>query len=116
MNLKWRISLFIIFAVTLAADILTKLAIKANLEYLQSITVIDGFFYIVHVLNPGAAFGFLRNMDDAYRQMFFVIVTSAAIIGIFILMVREKRKFPSVAYLLVISGACGNLIDRIHTG
>lgn len=114
--MKIRKSLLIIFIAALTADVLTKAAIKENVGHWQSIPVIDGFFYIVHVLNPGAAFGFLRNMDDAYRQIFFIVVTVIAIICIFFLMVREKYRLTTTAYALVLSGATGNLIDRINTG
>ncbi len=114
--MKIRKSLLIIFIAALAADILTKLAIKANVGYMESIPVIDGFFNIVYVLNPGAAFGFLRGMDDSYRQIFFIVITAAAIIGIFVLMTREKRRWAATAYVLVLAGAAGNLIDRVHTG
>ncbi len=96
-------------------DIITKLIIKAKLQYLETIPVIDGFFNIVYVLNPGAAFGFLRNLDDSYRQLFFIVVTIIAIIFIFILMNKETRKLPAYALSLVLAGAIGNLIDRIHT-
>lgn len=99
----------------IALDVVTKLIIKANVSYLETIPVIDGFFNIVYVLNPGAAFGFLRGLDDSYRQIFFIVVTIIAIVFILYLMNNEKSKLSAYAFALVLSGAIGNLIDRIHT-
>lgn len=99
----------------IALDVVTKLIIKTNVSYLEAIPVIDGFFNIVYVLNPGAAFGFLRGLDDSYRQIFFIVVTLIAIVFILYLMNNEKNKLSAYAFALVLSGAIGNLIDRIHT-
>lgn len=105
-----------IFVVTLAFDILTKYLIKSNMRYGESVPVVDGFFNIVHALNPGAAFGFMRNMNEDYRQIFFVGVAIIAIILILFLLINERGKLPAIGYTLVLAGACGNVIDRIHTG
>ncbi len=45
----------------LAADIITKNIIKSTMELYSAVPVIDGFFNIVYVLNPGAAFSFLHE-------------------------------------------------------
>lgn len=105
-----------LFIAMLALDIFTKYLIKANMRYGEVIPVIDGFFNIVYFLNPGAAFGFMRNMNEDYRQIFFVGVAVIAIILILVLLIKERGKLSSIGYTLVLAGACGNLIDRIHTG
>lgn len=108
--------LIIIFVGILGLDIWTKYLIKSNVAYGSGFVVIDGFFNIVHALNPGAAFGALRNMNDSYRQIFFVVVTIIAIILVISMLWRERKPVPSIGYTLIIAGACGNLIDRATTG
>lgn len=108
--------LAIVFAAALALDIFTKYLIKTHMRYGESRPVIDGFFNIVYALNPGAAFGILSNMHESYRQMFFIGITVIAIIVVLILFIKERRTPSAVGYALILAGAVGNLIDRIHTG
>ncbi len=116
MKIQKYMPYILIFIITLSLDIITKLVIKSKLMYGDLIPVIDGFFNIVYVLNPGAAFGFLGNLNDSYRQVFFVIIT-LIMIGIVVFIMRdEKSKVAIFGYTLILSGAVGNLIDRVHTG
>ncbi len=79
--------------------------------------VIDGFFSITYVLNPGAAFGMLAELNESYRQLFFVVVTAIAILAVIYLMIKEQdMKVRLVSYTLILSGAVGNFIDRVYMG
>lgn len=63
--------------------------------------------------NPGCAFSFLANA--AWGQIFLIIMTFlllAVLIAAFIIM-PEKHLFLKISLCLIISGAIGNLIDRI---
>lgn len=108
--------LIFIFVAVLGLDIWSKYLIKTHVAYGSGFSVIDGFFNIVHALNTGAAFGILRNMNDAYRQIFFVGITVVAIVLIFVMLWREKKSLPAIGYALIIAGAFGNLIDRATMG
>ena len=46
--------------IPLLIDIISKNIIKTTMELYSAVPVIDGFFNIVYVLNPGAAFSFLH--------------------------------------------------------
>lgn len=100
----------------LIIDIITKNIIKAKMELYNSISVIDGFFNIVYVLNPGAAFSILHDMNESYRQLFFVSITIIAIFIILYIFIQEKSKVSIIGFALILSGAIGNLIDRIYLG
>lgn len=108
--------LLIFTLLPLIVDIITKNVIKATMELYSSIPVIDGFFNIVYVLNPGAAFSFLHDMNESYRQLFFVTVTIIAIFIILYIFSQEKSKISIAGFALILSGAAGNLIDRIYIG
>lgn len=103
-------------AIPLIVDIVTKQIIKTTMELYSAVPVIDGFFNIVYVLNPGAAFSFLHDMNEKYRQSFFVIVTIIAIIIICYIFAKENSKISISGFALILSGAIGNLIDRIYIG
>lgn len=108
--------LLIFTLLPLIVDIITKNIIKATMELYSSIPVIDGFFNIEYVLNPGAAFSFLHDMNESYRQLFFVTVTIIAIFIILYIFSQEKSKISIAGFALILSGAAGNLIDRIYIG
>ncbi|PLX66353.1 MAG: signal peptidase II [Denitrovibrio sp.] len=104
-------------AIIVALDQLTKVYIKNNFELYEMRPVIDGFFSITYVLNPGAAFGMLATLNESYRQLFFVVVTAVAILAVTYLMIKEKEmKIRLVSYTLILSGAVGNFIDRVYMG
>lgn len=99
----------------LIIDQATKYWIRANLDlHVDEIDVIPGLFSLVHAENPGAAGGMLR--DFQYRHFVFLGFTVVAVIVI----VDMWRKLPkedlflSTTLGLIISGAIGNAIDRVH--
>jgi len=109
--------LLIFSALIVILDQWTKLYIKSNFELYDTKPVVDGFFSITYVLNPGAAFGFLAKLDESYRQIFFVIVTFIAIAAVTYLMVKERgMKIRLLSYTLILAGAVGNFIDRVYIG
>ncbi|MBW2636044.1 MAG: signal peptidase II [Deltaproteobacteria bacterium] len=113
---------YIIFFVTLAAVVLLdqflKAYIGATMNLHESIPVIEGYFNITYVKNPGAAFGFLANSAPEYRSLFLISVTVIAIVLIlyFISKNTAKEVFLTFSLSLILGGAAGNLIDRIRFG
>jgi signal peptidase II len=121
--LQKKTFLFLAIAgVVILLDQLTKSWIIATLRLHEGFAVVDGFFNIIHVRNPGAAFGFLAGASPAFRSVFFVVVTLAAIL----LILRYLRHYLrqtgieklSVVFslALILAGAVGNLIDRLRFG
>ena len=80
--------------------------------------IIPGFFDLVHRENPGAAFGLLSNLPEVWRLTIFLGMTVVALFVILDLYRRLPKSdvFMSSTLALVLSGAIGNAIDRIHQG
>jgi signal peptidase II len=99
-------------------DRLTKLAIVQSLRLGEGAPVVPGFFDIVFVLNPGAAFGFMATLSDRVRNPLFILISLLAVILIVFYHTRYLRSqhLVSVALGLVLGGALGNLIDRLYYG
>lgn len=79
-----------------------------------TLPIIPNVFHLTYVENTGAAFNILDNM-----QGFLIVVTIIFIIllcYLFLILPKRKRKYilPNIALSLMISGAIGNLIDRIR--
>ena len=107
-----------IVIVIVILDQVTKLYIDASMALHTSFPVINGFFNITYIRNPGAAFGFLAGSPAMFRSLFFLAVTVLAV-GL-ILYYLYKNPFRgnllTVSLALILAGALGNLIDRLRFG
>ena len=99
-------------------DQVTKAVIQQKYVLWDTDPVIPGFFNLVHVLNKGAAFGFLNQPDTNWQIWFFVAVTIFAVGCIYYLLTTADHgdTFFISGLGLVLGGALGNLIDRIRFG
>ncbi|MCH7543437.1 MAG: signal peptidase II [Proteobacteria bacterium] len=73
------------------------------------------FFNVVMVWNRGVTFGFLG--DTPYWGQWALVGLSLAIVAILLLWLRRaETKWRAAAIGLIIGGALGNVIDRVHYG
>lgn len=107
-----------VIVAVLVADQLSKSWIVHNFDLYQVVEVIPGFFNLVYVTNPGAAFSILADFDSPWRHYFFLIVGTGAIIGLSVIhwQLRGSNRLYSLALGLIVGGAAGNLIDRVRFG
>lgn len=77
--------------------------------------VIDNFFAITHIRNPGVAFGLFADGPSEYKTYLFIGFSIIAIVAILIFFHQtpQENKMVRIALILIFSGAIGNLIDRI---
>ena len=109
---------FIILVAVLTLDQWTKFYIDSVMSLHDSFPLIKGLFNITYVRNPGAAFGFLANASPAFRSIFFISVTVIAIVLILYFVAKNRRADLLLisSLSLILSGAVGNLIDRVRFG
>ncbi len=102
--------------VSLILDQLSKGYIDTHFAIGESHRVIENFFHITYVRNPGAAFGMLA--DSGFRLPFFLVISSIAIIGIlwYSRRLAAEKQWQLTALGLILSGAVGNMIDRLRFG
>jgi len=83
------------------------------LEPIGSMTIIPNVVELRFVLNEGMAFSLLSG-----KQLFLILTTSAALLLVaYMLFFRSKGKLlQQVAFVLVLAGGIGNLIDRVLNG
>jgi signal peptidase II len=117
MNNKYRI-VSVLSGVIIILDQITKIWVQGSISMYESIPVIPGFFDLVHVLNKGAAFGFLNRADIHWQTYFFIGVSALAVVLIFHLVRTVDRRDPFMFTGLgcILGGALGNMIDRIRIG
>jgi len=102
----------------LALDQLTKAWVQASFRLYESRPVIEGWFHLTYVRNPGAAFGLFADHGAGFRTPFFLIVTLVALaaIGVAVARLAPDRRWTLGALGLVAGGALGNLVDRVRWG
>ena len=115
---KTNLTFLGIVVIIVVLDQVTKLWIDASMALHASFPVIDGFFNITYVRNPGAAFGFLAGAAPVFRTLFFLAVTVAAIVLILYYLYKTPSRGPflTISLALILSGALGNMIDRVRLG
>ena len=102
---------FIIGILCVLIDRLSKMYIAHNFTEGQTIPVINKVFHITYQRNPGAAFSMLKG-----KTSFLTVTTIIIIIAVllYILIKRPKHNMLLMSLTLILSGAVGNLIDRVR--
>ena len=102
--------------ICLLLDQVTKQWVAGSFTLYESINVLP-IFNITYVHNLGAAFSFLAD-QGGWQRWFFTIVAAVASI-VFVVWLAKTPKSDTilgVAFALMLSGALGNLIDRVLFG
>jgi signal peptidase II len=105
-------------AIVLIADQLTKWWALKGLRFGAPVPIIDGFFSLTLVMNPGLAFGMLGGVPETFRWM-VGLLSIGAVIVLALLAARllvGGGVWTRVALGLIFGGAAGNLIDRVRFG
>ena len=94
-------------------DQITKWLVLQRIPLEGMRVVIPDFFALVHVTNDGAAFGSFKN-----NNLFFIILSCAAFIFVFALLVRRRSRdvLRDISLALLLAGIMGNLTDRFLHG
>jgi len=111
-GLRW-LWLTVIF---LIIDQITKHWIAGTFNYRETLAVLP-IFNLTYVHNPGAAFSFLAD-QGGWQRWFFTAIAAIASIVFIVWMAKtpKEQKLLSIAFACILSGAVGNLIDRVLLG
>ena len=106
---------FLVITSLIAFDQGTKYLVRANMFLGESICVIPEFFNLVYVMNPGGAFGLWAGKSNFFRMFFFFIIGIVAIVILIIIYFDPSYGLLThIGIVLLLGGACGNIIDRIR--
>ena len=112
--MRAKLAIFgVIFPVIVILDLITKKWALDALSGGRRIDLANGLLPLTLAFNKGAAFG-IRLGDDS--RWFFVPVTIVALVLLGLLLVQSRKDdfLRVVALSLVVSGAVGNLYDRLR--
>lgn len=104
---------FIGLALLIVIDQLTKSWAVNTLMAKGTMPFLEGLLGFRYAENTGAAFSILRE-----KQLLLILMTSVIIVGLIGFMIKAIRTDEHIvvklSYMLIISGAIGNLIDRVR--
>ena len=93
----------------------TKFWALTSLKPIHNMTLVEGFMDLTFVENRGVAFGMFSG-----QRWFILLLTgiiAAGLIWFYKAMPKKKEYFPlRVSLVMVLSGAVGNIIDRLFRG
>ncbi|MGL5122995.1 MAG: signal peptidase II [Fusobacteriaceae bacterium] len=101
----------LLILILLISDQVSKYIVVEKFMYGETFPIIGKFFHLTYVKNMGIAFGLFQD-----KTRIISIITVLAVIGIAIYMYKELKNAPiyeKLAYSFILSGALGNMIDRI---
>lgn len=105
--------LFIVAAVLIGIDQVTKAMIRVNIPLGTWIIPIKGFSFLkfAHITNDGVAFGMLQGAGWIFALLALIV---AGVIFYYFPKIQPKDGFIRWALALQLGGALGNLIDRLY--
>ena len=93
----------------------TKFWALASLKPIHNMTLVEGFMDLTFVENRGVAFGMFSG-----QRWFILLLTGIIAVGLiwFYKAMPKKKEYFSlrVSLVMVLSGAIGNIIDRLFRG
>ena len=105
--------IYFVFAVLIFLDRITKIWANQWLINEGSIEFIIGLLGFTYVENRGVAFGMLA--DKLYIMLPVTIIVAIVLIAVY-MKNRGESKLFDISLLLVITGAIGNIADKIIRG
>ncbi|NCC80006.1 MAG: signal peptidase II [Clostridia bacterium] len=105
--------IYAIFIIGLVLDYFTKIWAVDTLKGKADITVIEGFFDLSYLENRGAAFGIFQG------RAYLLAAVTLVIMGILLFnyyKAKKKTWLLTASTGLILTGAVGNLIDRVRFG
>ena len=108
-----NLSKWLVVALTVASDQLTKLLVTATFAPAQHLPLLGPVLSLTYVQNTGAAFGLFQGHPGA-----FVVVS--VVVGVWVVIELRRPSARGWAtqtpLALILGGAIGNLIDRLRVG
>lgn len=104
----------LIFVIIFVSDQITKQAIRTSMHIGESRPVLENvtgpLIRITYVENPGIAFG-IRVRNGSLFTLFSIIASIGIVV--YLILHRHEGMGVKAGMILILGGACGNLLDRI---
>ena len=118
--MKTKLKYLVIVSIVLGgchSDLYTKRMAEDSLKNEKPVHLIAGFLDLEYTENEGAIFGLFHDITPEVRRplLIFTALIMTIAIALFIFHFRKRSLWSLMPYLLILSGALGNLSDRIQS-
>jgi len=115
---RFHLAMMAVTAGTVIVDQISKFLVTIYLAPGEVWPILEGWFRIRFITNPGGLFGLFRNLPDPWRVAVFSVVPLLASVGllVFLLRTRPAQRTLRTGLAFILGGAVGNLIDRLRLG
>ena len=111
-NKIYNLNLIIVLSIFFLDRLLKIYIIKKTEETGSSVVFLSEYLNLQLVWNKGIAFGLLSIDESVYYNLITLFIFLVIIILIYI--ANKCEGFEKISYILIISGALGNIFDRIY--
>ena len=101
-------------AILVLADQISKTVVRNTMSLYESIPVIPEFFHLTYVTNDGMAFGI--NFPFGIYVFSAISIIFTGFLFWYLWSIKDDEIVVRTGVSLILSGAIGNLIDRIFLG
>ena len=104
---------FVVFGVAVLLDRISKLLVMQNMELYENIPLLPHVLNLCYITNKGAAFSIFEG-----KIVLLILLTLCALAFLWWLWRFGRNEGPlfRMGIILIVSGAIGNLIDRVFYG
>jgi signal peptidase II len=115
MKYKWSLSIGLL---VLVFDQVSKWLVMKYLIPYKEVIKMTPFLNFVHIRNTGVAFGIFATNQSLLKEVFILLLTTLAILGLFFYLyyIKEINFIKIIACGLILGGALGNFTDRLFRG
>jgi len=113
-----RIAYALIVVVIFAGDQISKHIVEDSIAHGAVVTVIPGFFDLIHTENSGIAFSMFAGASSAWKLVLLIGISIALLVTVVVVALKSRQvKWETgVGLVLIVGGASSNLLDRIRFG
>ena len=111
-NKIYNLNLIIVLSIFFLDRLLKIYIIKKTEETGSSVVFLSEYLNLQLVWNKGIAFGLLSIDESVYYNLITLFIFIVIIILIYF--ANKCEGFEKISYILIISGALGNIFDRIY--
>ncbi len=111
-NKIYNLNLIIVLSIFFLDRLLKIYIIKKTEETGSSVVFLSEYLNLQLVWNKGIAFGLLSIDESVYYNLITLLIFIVIIILIYF--ANKCEGFEKISYILIISGALGNVFDRIY--
>ena len=111
-NKIYNLNLIIVLSIFFLDRLLKIYIIKKTEETGSSVVFLSEYLNLQLVWNKGIAFGLLSIDESVYYNLITLFIFIVIIILIYF--ANKCQGFEKISYILIISGALGNIFDRIY--